>query len=201
MTSRYLALYIKASTDIPNSDWRFFNSTKAMSWRFSPIDWKKVCLGIKTSLAKILQYCSSIFSSMSSGKWSNAWPNSWSAVKRLRSVLICLLMTMTGVPFSNVPLRPEKASEASTSTTMIPLVSKILMTFVIAALPIFQSVRSLVAALKTSFKDFTWQVKEEASKCLSIPQMSSISLMRSMVSSTMRLIDFSSLALRRVSLR
>ena len=75
-------------------------------------------------------------------------------------------------------MKQWKASEASTSTTMIPLVSKILMTFVIAALPIFQSVRSLVAALKTSFKDFTWQVKEEASKCLSMPQMSSISLMR-----------------------
>ncbi len=74
-----------------------------------------------------------------------------------------------------------------------------LMTFVMAALPIFQSV-DLVAALKTSFKDLTWQVKEEASKCLSMPQMSSISLMRSMVSSTMRLMDFSSLALRRVSL-
>ena len=52
-------------------------------------------------------------------------------------------------PFPNVPLRPEKASEASTSTTMIPLVSNMLMTFVMAALPIFQSVRSLVAALKT----------------------------------------------------
>ena len=56
-------------------------------------------------------------------------------------------------------MKQWKASEASTSTTMIPLVSKMLMTFVMAALPIFQSVRSLVAAQKTSFKDLTWFAK------------------------------------------
>ena len=184
ITPTVFALNIKASTEIPYTACKTFNSCNEISLRLSPKTSIKISREISISLAKRLQSLSLSFFSISSGRFITRCPSSCKPVKRSLSTSKDLLTTMNGIFLSllTYPLRPSKDGSALISTTLIFFDSSRSVTLRIPSSPIFQASFNFLTTSQTSSSEATSISLTGFAKEGTQPQISSISRYLSMIS-------------------